>query len=458
VRRLAAIGSAALIALAAFALLRSPRGGGSRGPDGSSGGARLLTVAFSGEDLGRLEPCGCTPAMLGGLARRPARLAASAEPGVRSVFVSGGMLVEGAGDYDRLRLGAILRALGEMQCAAFAPARREFALGLDTIARAADESRLPFVAANVEAVPARPALLRRHVTLPSSRVPVYATGLCAPGTAAPGFAVTDPLAALKRLRGELPPDAAIVVLADMDRDAARALAAADAGPIVVLHTGGRTDPFDDDVVAGRRAVAPLPAKGKFVGLAHLVDADGGAAWEVEYRPVLPDLPEDPAVKESKAAHLQALLAGDFVHRHSGDARLAVGARPAGDDFFAGSEACADCHAADTNAWKASRHAKAIESLRKTGDDADPGCVRCHVVGYGTGRGFAAAEDAPPLGSVGCESCHGARGRHAEERRAGRADARGPAATERTCLPCHDGEHDPQFDYAPRWAQIVHGGK
>ena len=80
-----------------------------------------LTVIFSGEDLGRIEPCGCTPAMLGGLARRPARIRASAEPGVPSAVVSGGMAVAGSDDYDRLRLGVILRALGRMECAAFAP-------------------------------------------------------------------------------------------------------------------------------------------------------------------------------------------------------------------------------------------------------------------------------------------------------------------------------------------------
>jgi hypothetical protein len=461
VSRLPAIGAAAL-AIAAGAVAWWWFGEAPRQPQSQSHSgqqfARVFTVAFSGEDLGQLEPCGCTPAMLGGLARRPARLAASAEPGVPSAFVSGGMLVAGAGDYDRLRLAVILRALGQVKCAAFAPSRRELALGIDNLVRVADEAHVPLVAANVETSPPRPTLFRRHVTLRAGEVPVYATGICAPGPAAPGVAATDPLEALRSIRKELPPGAALVVLADLDRAAARALAAADAGPTVVLHTGGRTDSFDDDVVQGRGAAAPLPAKGKFVGLAHLVAADGGAQWEVEYRPVLPDLPEDPAVKERKAAHLQDLLAGGFVHRHSGDARLVVGERPPGDDSFAGTEACADCHEADTRAWAASRHAKAIESLRATGDDADPMCVRCHVVGYGTGRGFAAADGAPPLGSVGCESCHGARGRHVEERRAGHADARRPAASERTCLPCHDGEHDPQFDYAPRWSRIVHGAK
>ena len=438
--------------------LQAPSSQGQRQSPSPQSSGREFTVMFSGEDLGQLEPCGCTPAMLGGLARRPARLAASAEPGVPSAFVSGGMLVAGTGDYDRLRLAVILRTLAQAKCAAFAPSRRELALGIDHLVRIGGEAKVPLVAANVETYPSRPTLFSKHVALGAGRVAVHATGLCAAGPAAPGVAATDPAEALKRLRGELPPGAALVVLADMDRDAARALAAADTGPTLVLHTGGRTDSFEGDVVQGRNAAAPLPAKGKFVGLAHLVAADGGAKWEVEYRPVVPDLPEDPAVKERKAAHLADLLAGDFVHRHSGDARLVVGERPPSDDSFAGSEACAACHEADTRAWTASRHAKAIESLRAAHDDADPACVRCHVVGYGTGRGFAAADDAPPLGSVGCESCHGARGRHVEERRAGRADARRPPASERTCLPCHDGEHDPQFEYAPRWSKIVHGGK
>jgi hypothetical protein len=447
-----------MVALAAGALLRWSLGDSPRDAGRPQVGRRVLTVAFSGEDLGHLEPCGCTPAMLGGLARRPARLRASEEPGVPFAYVSGGALVEGTGDYDRLRLGVVLRALGGMECAAFAPSRREFALGIDTLARAGEEARVPFVAANVEASAAPPGILRRHVSLRSGDVALYATGVCGPDAAAEGFAFSDPIAAVRRLRDELPPGAALVVLADIDAAAARALAASDAGPLVVLHTGGRTDPFDDDVTQGRCAAAPLPAQGKFVGLAHLVESPSGPAWEVEYRPVLPDLPEDRAIVELKAAHLQALLARDAVHEHAGDARFAVGPLPADDERYAGNEACAQCHDADVRVWADSRHAKAIESLRATGDDADPACVRCHVAGYGTGRGFASADAVPGLGSVGCEACHGPRARHVEERRAGRADARAPAATQRTCLPCHDGEHDPQFDWAPRWARIVHGRK
>jgi len=44
------------------------------------------------------------------------------------VVVSGGRLVEGADEYDRLRLGVMLRALGAMDCAAFAPSSRELTL------------------------------------------------------------------------------------------------------------------------------------------------------------------------------------------------------------------------------------------------------------------------------------------------------------------------------------------
>jgi hypothetical protein len=51
-------------------------------------GELLLTVAFMGDDHGELEPCGCTQGMLGGLARRPARLDASREPGVPMVVVA----------------------------------------------------------------------------------------------------------------------------------------------------------------------------------------------------------------------------------------------------------------------------------------------------------------------------------------------------------------------------------
>jgi hypothetical protein len=410
--------------------------------------ATRLVVAFTGEDLGRVEPCGCASAMLGGLARRPARIGASAAPGVPFAYVSGGRVVAGADEYDRLRLRAILRALGAMKCAAFAPSRTELALPREALVAAAGAAGVPVVAANADAPSGA---LVRSVKL--GGVEAYATGLV---DAAAG--ASDPAAALRAVRAELPAGAALVVLSDVDADAARALVKDAAGPTLVLYAGGRTEPRAEDATPGAAAIAPYPARGEFVGLARLAGEGASARWTVEYLPVLHDLPEDATVAAQRRTHLAEMRGAEILRKSAGTARFVVGDAPTGDEGYAGNETCADCHVGATKAWGASKHAKAMATLAATGDDVDPGCVKCHVVGYGTGRGFVDPRATPRLADVGCEACHGPRAAHVEARRGGRVDPPRRKAGERSCLACHDAEHDPDFHFATDWPRIVHDGR
>jgi len=338
--------------------------------------------------------------MLGGLSRRPARLATCKEAGVPFAYVSGGRLVAGADEYDRLRLVAILRALKSMDCAAFAPSASETRLGANALAATAG-------------------------------VPL------AGDDGAVDF-----------------PGGARVLLTDLDAGAARALAKTAAPATLVLYAAGVVEPRDADVTSGPVAVAPYPAKGEFVGVARLV----GDAWTIEYRPVLHDLPEDPTIVAQRRAHLAEMKSAGLVALGAKSARFSVGdvARGRG---FVGSDGCAACHADAARVWTASKHAHAMASLAATGDDVDPGCVRCHVVAYGTGDAFLDATMTPQFASIGCEACHDGRAGHAEERRATPVPAtKRPPAGASVCAGCHDSEHDPGFDFATRWPRIEHGAR
>jgi hypothetical protein len=408
-----------------------------------------LTVVFTGEDLGRLEPCGCTPAMLGGLARRPARIEASREPGVPTVYVSGGNLVEGSGEYDRMRLRVILRVLASTGCAAYAPSMRDLELGRGDAAYAARDVGVAF-ASTVAPPVVEP--LQGTVAAAADGIPVRVVGI------ADAAGRGDVRRRLLKVRGALPAGAPLVALTDFPGVAAASSRVADVGgPTLVLVTAGITDPRDSDATGGPVAVAPYPAHGKYVGLAHLYGEGDDATWVVEYRPVLHDLPEDPAIVRMKTELLDEMRAADFVAKSSRDARFAVGDLPAGDDL-AGGAACADCHPSAARAWKDSRHSHAMESLRATGDDADPGCVRCHVVGYGREGGFVSPAKTPQLADVGCEACHGPHGDHAKAHREHRPATNRPPAGERSCAGCHDGEHNPEFDFTEAWPRIAHGAK
>jgi hypothetical protein len=204
-----------------------------------------------------------------------------------------------------------------------------------------------------------------------------------------------------------------------------------------------------------------------VGRARLYGRPGYQKWSIEYRPVEVELPEDETLVQLRKAHLERLRAADLVRKGAANPRFtpyALAGEPlppeTKGDRFVGSASCTECHEEESRSWAASRHARAMESLRATGDDADPGCVACHVVGYGTGRGFAGERATPHLAEVGCEACHGPRGLHVDRHsgRVGATEERRAPKGRTACLACHDGKHDPDFDFDTYWPRIAHGSR
>ncbi|MGF1679257.1 MAG: multiheme c-type cytochrome, partial [Candidatus Methylacidiphilales bacterium] len=108
-------------------------------------------------------------------------------------------------------------------------------------------------------------------------------------------------------------------------------------------------------------------------------------------------------------------------------------------------------------WKESGHAHAFDSLVARDSDADPNCIACHTVGFGTASGYRRVFAGNKLTHVGCESCHGPGSVHVEQRTSGleptfRFRPLGPA----DCQQCHFGEFSRPFDWDTFWPHIMHG--
>ncbi len=104
-------------------------------------------------------------------------------------------------------------------------------------------------------------------------------------------------------------------------------------------------------------------------------------------------------------------------------------------------------------WLTTRHARALETLRKKGRDLDPECVECHVVGLRFYSGFRSLAETPDLANVACECCHGPGNLHDRDVRApyGRQEMR-------PCERCHNDEHSPGFDRRKALGKIKHWTK
>jgi predicted CXXCH cytochrome family protein len=122
--------------------------------------------------------------------------------------------------------------------------------------------------------------------------------------------------------------------------------------------------------------------------------------------------------------------------------------------YIGSKKCSACHSDIDKAWQETRHAKAIESLKKSKQENLPGCVKCHVTGYERDGGFIDNELTPEMAGVQCEACHGPGSNHI-------TDPMGKKLTkeagEDLCRQCHTKAQDAGFNYKEK-VKLVHGAK
>jgi hypothetical protein len=111
--------------------------------------------------------------------------------------------------------------------------------------------------------------------------------------------------------------------------------------------------------------------------------------------------------------------------------------------YLGWKRCAGCHAEISKSWQNSKHAKAFESLKKSGQQELPACVKCHVTGYEQTGGFIDYELTPEMADVQCEECHEAGSEHVGNP-AGQGMVKTPGIE--TCRRCHTKGQDPGFNY------------
>lgn len=415
---LAAIG--ALAALAAAVLLLADRP--------SRGAPARVVLILSGELRGRLEPCGCSKDLLGGLPRRAGYLARLRAEGAAVLPIDAGALVEGADRRAELKLETALDLYEAMGYVALALARPEGLFGVDRVAALArDRGIAPLAPGEIAAVEAAP----------GPRVALLAL---ADGPEA------DPAEALRARAGELAAAGAFrVVLFDGSVERAHALAEAAPGAADLVVAGDGEDfPRYEGARAGGALIATYGALGKALGRVDVTAPGRGERPRAAFTwvPLDAAVPEDPEALRALELRQERLRAERLLET------LPRTPDPLGAPL--GSRACAACHAAAYDAWAGSRHASALETLERAGRDADPDCVVCHVVGLERRGGFVSRERTPDLAGVGCESCHGAGGPHLADPRAPM-----PAAGEASCARCHNAEHHPDFDFARAWPLVEH---
>ena len=141
------------------------------------------------------------------------------------------------------------------------------------------------------------------------------------------------------------------------------------------------------------------------------------------------------------------------------ATFGEGARPVSlmpaDVDYVGSDACLECHQAETQTWEEHPHGQSMQTLVAKGQEKNDACLECHTTAPGKTGGFDLSKpytEQPDLARVGCESCHGPGGEHVkpDAKKLGSIISLGDKCDScvilQICGSCHDPENDPDFEF------------
>jgi peroxiredoxin len=117
--------------------------------------------------------------------------------------------------------------------------------------------------------------------------------------------------------------------------------------------------------------------------------------------------------------------------------------------YSGDEFCGVCHSSEHATWELTNHAGAFDTLVRHGEDGNPECVGCHVVGWEEKGGWALDQRSPDLEGVGCETCHGRGGPHLSPGLIVKNDYR------EVCTTCHNSTHSLGFEYESFLPRVSH---
>jgi pyruvate/2-oxoglutarate dehydrogenase complex dihydrolipoamide acyltransferase (E2) component len=477
---------------------------------------RRLTLFYTAEIHGVLEPCGCTSDPLGDVARYAELVRRAARQGPIALVDGGGLSFpesstpkEKATDQLRARfLADTLPRLGP------------FAAGLaETDVRSGVDVAPPRLAVNLAASPAlAPSRLE---TWGGIKVGLF--GVADPALGPVGVKAEDPIAAgrreaerLRRAGAEL-----VIALAPIDKPAARRLAREAAVDLVVLGRQVGKGQERAERAGNAYLVASadeLQRVGRidlvWRGSGPLVDAGGpeaAALRRVEIDKAVSRLDEqlktwaatgggDAAFIAARRAERESLLAerktleapweppaGSYftnqlipVRRSlPRDAKIAADMRrldgqiaalnvkhaapppppEPGRPFYVGDAKCTSCHKAALAFWKKTVHASAWKTLVEVGKQDDYKCVSCHVTGYGQVGGSSLGHT-NRLRDVQCEVCHGPGSAHVAAEGLEEPLALSAGTPASTCTGCHTEQHSDTFQYEAYLRDVLgpgHGG-
>ena len=449
-----------------------------------------LTLVFTGNQHGYIEPCGCTglERQKGGVARRFSFLETLREKGWPIVPMDAGNQVRRFGRQAAIKMQQSVRALTEMKYEAVGFGPEDIRLGVgDLLAVAASDSAEDalYVSANVvlfdpEMLPQTKLIVREGIKLGITSITDPKTLEIDPGEELTvGEMLPATRAAMKELSAKSP-DFTVLLFFGKE-DAAKNLVRQVPGFDLVVVAGGYGEPTYQaaSIEESKTKMILTGNKGMYAGLVGLYLGSEMKYARVALTHELADAPPMRALMKDYQDQLRDV-------GFSGLGLMPPIPHSSGNQFV-GTATCGKCHTEALDIWENSPHADATDSIVAPPQDRgdvprhfDPECISCHVTGwnpqeyYPYETGYLSIESTPHLTGSGCENCHGPGAEHAAAEEPGSTIAsdlrdqlrdamRLPLEKAREkCMNCHDLDNSPDFHEPDAfleeyWPQIEHYG-
>jgi nitrate/TMAO reductase-like tetraheme cytochrome c subunit len=420
-----------------------------------------LSFLFTCDVNGRLVPCGCFSGQLGGLTRIASLFGKGAGPD--SIKVDVGDALAGGADYEVIQYRYIQQAFAAMGYEAVNAGHREARLSAVQLRALKSAAPVPMLSANLLDKATGAPLLDPWKIVRRGPWRIALVGVLDPHgleeTLGDGLAVEEMDVALEKILPKLSGQADFCVLLAFTDEAGLSKLARQFYELDVILGGKVSQPSQHLVKENRSYLLATTNEARAIGLlqTNLIAKNHLEAVKGEVQLVGQEVPQDDEIRALAQAYRDEIrttkLSIDDLTKLREDMVPGVKATAS----YAGSQSCASCHPSAWAAWSNSSHARAFASLKTAGADADPNCIGCHTVGFGTLSGYRRQFGGEKLTDVGCESCHGPGSQHVAQRKAGgEALNHLRPASESDCRKCHRGEFSRAFEWNQFWPQIAHG--
>lgn len=430
-------------------------------PKHPSAPGRPLNILLTCDVHGRLVPCGCFSGQLGGLTRI-ATLFGPATPD--QIRVDAGDALAGNADFERIQYGYIQQAFGKLGYDALNIGHREARLSAAQLRDLKARTPVTMLSANLLDKSTGAPLFDTHKIIDRDGWRVALVGvLDGRGVGdglGDGLVVEDMNVALGRLLPQLKARADFIVLLAFADEAALTNLARQFYELDVILGGKVHQPSQHLIKENRSLILATTNEARAVGLLQVVwrapHQLGPLKGEVQL--VSDQIPQDESIAALALAYRDEIRHTKLTIDDPATLRedMVPGVQPR--NTYVGTQSCTQCHPGAVKIWKDTGHARAFATLVDFQADADPNCISCHTVGFGTTTGYRRnAGGASPFINVGCESCHGPGGEHVKTRTfGGDTNLHFRPVGAGDCQKCHHGEFSRPFDYTTFWPDIAHG--